>query len=95
VLQAILDRLGALVVGSAILSVQGTYQTIVGLLESGHPLVKGALASSAADIADWLDRECEELWPDWEACTHDEMSPEDFIAGVLAYLKGKKDPSSL
>ena len=74
---------------------KGRAKTIVGLLESGHPLVKGALASSAADIADWLDRECEELWPDWEACTHDKMPPEDFIAGVLACLTGKKDPSSL
>lgn len=74
---------------------KGRGKTIVGLLESDHPLVKGALASSAADIADWLDGECEELWPDWEAGTHDEMPPEDFIAGVLACLKGEKDPASL
>lgn len=74
---------------------KGRAKTIVGLLQSDHPLVKGALASSAADVADWLDGECEEFWPDWEACTHNDMSPEDFIAGVLACLKGEKDPSSL
>ena len=74
---------------------KGRANTIVGLLQSDHPLVKGALASSAADVADWLDGECEEFWPDWEACTHNDMPPEDFIAGVLACLKGEKDPSSL
>ncbi len=62
-----------------------------GIVGIRPPAGQGALASSAADIADWLDRECEELWPDWEACTHDEMSPEDFIAGG-ALSEGEKRP---
>ena len=74
---------------------KGRTKAILGLLQSEHPLVKGALASSAAEIADWLDGECEEILPDWEAGTHDEMPPKDFIAEVLTCLKGEKDPASL
>ena len=74
---------------------KGRTKAILGLLQSEHPLVKGALASSAADIADWLDGECEEIWPNWEAGTHDEMPSKDFIAEVLTCLKGEKDPASL
>ena len=65
-----------------------------GIVGIRPPAGQGALASSAADIADWLDGECEELWPDWEAGTHSEMPPEDFIAEVLAFLKGEHIPTS-
>ena len=74
---------------------KGRAKTIVGLLQSDHPLIKGALASSAADIADWLDGECEELWPDWEAGTHNNMPPEALISELVACLAGEKNSEAI
>ena len=74
---------------------KGRAKTIVGLLESDHPRGKGALASSAADIADWLDGECEELWPDWEAGTHNNMPTEALISELLACLAVEKNPDAI
>lgn len=74
---------------------KGRTKAILGLLQSEHPLVKGALASSAADIADWLDGECEEILPDWEAGTHDNMPPEVFISELVACLAGEKNPDAI
>lgn len=74
---------------------KGRTKAILGLLQSEHPLVKGALASSAADIADWLDGECEEILPDWEAGTHDNMPPEVFISELVACLAGEKTPDAI